>query len=257
MDLRQAQDNNSTTNELRHVQEMHWAVTESMTNLTCEQNATPENDKNTRCPSSSTYGSASSSTIAPTPNLTNTCDNMTKPTAHTSNHSPTPFMTSSKMLWSQEDYNAYQWQEDTRGTAVQNTMYWASEGNTTLENYNNNLFPPSPPNEPAPTFTRTPAPPPDEQQNEDGLPDGKGITTHNDRRRYKVTLRCTYCHTQYTTRWGTGQEPYQELTDANWQRGRDGSGNKTLQRARCPDYYQGCGGDGNRQVVQGQLALQY
>ena len=114
-----------------------------------------------------------------------------------------------------------------------------------------------PPNEPALTFSRTPAPPPDEQQDDDGLPDEKGITMHKDGRQYKVTLRCTYCRTQYTTRWGAGQEPYQELTDANWQRGRDGSGNKTLQRARCVDYYQGCGGDGNRQVVQGQLALQY
>ena len=167
--------------------------------LTREQSATPDNENNTRNPSSSTYGSASSSTIAPTPNLTNTCDNMTKPSAHTSNHSPTPFMTSSKMLWSQEDYNAYQWQEDTRGTAVQNTMYWASEGNTTLENGNNNLFPPSPPNEPAPTFTRTPAPPPDEQQNEDGHPDEKGITWHKDRWRYKVTLKCTHCSAQYNT----------------------------------------------------------
>ena len=159
VDGRQARDNNNTINEPHYEQEIRWAVTESLASLTREQNATPENDNNTRCPSSSTYGSASSSTIAPTPNLTNTCDNMTKPSAHTSNHSHTPFMTSSKMLWSQEDYNAYQWQEDTRGIAVQNTMYWASEGNTTLENCNNNLFPPSPPNEPAPTFTRTPAPP--------------------------------------------------------------------------------------------------
>ena len=228
-----------------------------MANLTREQNATPENDNNTRCPSSSTYGSASSNTIAPTPNLTNTFDNMTKPSAHTSNDSPTPCTTSTKLIWWQEDYNANQWQEETRGIAVHNTRYWAPEGNTTLENDNNNLFPPSPPNEPAPTFTRTPAPPPDEQQDEDGLPDEKGITMHKDRWQYKVILRCTYCHTQYTTRWGAGQEPYQELTDANWQRGRDGSGNKTWQRARCPDYYQGCGGDGNRQVVQGQLALQY
>ena len=222
--------------------------------LTREQSATPDNENNTRNPSSSTYGSASSSTIAPTPNLTNTLDNMTKPTAHTPNHSPTSFTTPSKMRWSQEEYNAYQWQEDTRGAAAQNTTYLTSEGNTTREN-NNNLLPPSPPNEPAPTFTRTPAPPPDEQQHEYGpLPDDKGITFHRDQRRYKVTLTCTYCRTQYTTKWGEGDEPYRELRYAKWQQGRDGSGNYTWQRARCPNYYQDSGG---RQNVQRQLALKY
>ena len=121
----------------------------------------------------------------------------------------------------------------------------------------NNLLPPGPPNEPAPILTKTTAPPTDEQQNEDGPPDGKGITYHRFLRCYKVTIKCTYCSIQYTTKWGEGYEPYQELKDAHWQRGRDGSGNKTWQRAKCPNYYHGCGGNGNRQAVQGHLALRY
>ena len=158
------------------------------------------------------------------------------------------------MRCSQEEYSAYQWQEDTRGAATQNTTYQALVGNTTWEN-DNNLLPPSPPNEPAPTFTRTPAPPPDEQQHEYGpLPDDKGITFHRDQRRYKVTLTCTYCRTEYATKWGEGDEPYRELRNAKWQQGRDGSSNYTWQRARCPDNYHGCGGGQN---VQGQLAIQY
>ena len=95
-------------------------------------------------------------------------------------------------------------------------MPWTPKGNTMQED-GNNLFPPGPPNEPAPTFTKTLAPPPDEQQNEDGSPDEKGITYHRDLRSYKVTLKCIYCFTQYTTKWGGGYEPYQELIDANWQ----------------------------------------
>ena len=132
---------------------MRWAVTKSMASLKREQNDTPDNEIYNRCASSSTYESTSSSTTAPTPNLTNTLNNMPKPTAHTPNHSPTSLTTPPKMRWSQEEYIAYQWQEDTRGAATQNTTYRALVGNTTWEN-DNNLLPPSPPNEPAPTFFR-------------------------------------------------------------------------------------------------------
>ena len=191
-----------TINETLHEQEMIWAVKESRTSLKHEQNNTPDNKNHNLSASSSTYESASPNTLAPPHNPTNTLDNMPKPSAHTPNHSPTSLTTPPKMRWSQEEYSAYQWQEDTRGAAAQNTTYWALVGNTTWEN-DNNLLPPSPPNEPAPTFTRTPAPPPDEQQHEYGpLPDDKGITLHRDQRRYKVTLTCTYCRTQYTTKWG-------------------------------------------------------
>ena len=51
MDWRQAQDNNNTTNEPRYLEEIQWAMTESMANLTREQNVTLENDNNTLCPS--------------------------------------------------------------------------------------------------------------------------------------------------------------------------------------------------------------
>ena len=72
---------------------------------------------------SSTYEPASASTPAPTPSPTNTFDNMPKPSAHTPNHSPTSLTTLPKMRWSQEEYSAYQWQEDTRGAATQNTTH--------------------------------------------------------------------------------------------------------------------------------------
>ena len=261
---------------------MQWAVTESLASLKRKQNYTPDNKNHNLGASSSTYESASAIASAPSPNPTNTLDNMPKPRAHTSNDSPTPFTTPHrtywwdeednenhwqeavigptslttppKVSWAQEDYCAYQLQKDIRGVATQNTTYRAYEGNTTRKDDNNPL-PPSPPNEPPPTFVRTPPPPPDEQQHEYApLPDDKGITSHEDRRRYKVTLTCTYCRTQYTTKWGEGDEPYRELRNAKWQQGRDGSSNYTWQRARCPDYYHGCGGG---QIEQGQLAIQY
>ena len=87
---------------------MRWAVTESLATLKREQNVTPDNENNNRYPSSSTYESTSSSTTAPTPNLTNTLDNMPKPLAHTPNHSPTSLTTTPKMRWSQQEYSAYQ-----------------------------------------------------------------------------------------------------------------------------------------------------
>ena len=67
---------------------MRWAVTESMASLKREQNDTPDNKYYNPGASSSTYESASASTSAPTPNPTNTLDNMPKPSAHTSNDSP-------------------------------------------------------------------------------------------------------------------------------------------------------------------------
>ena len=158
---------------------------------------------------------------------------------------------------SSSDYMTCKWREDIRSVATQNT-YPAYEGNTEWEE-DNNPPPPSPPNELPPTFIRTPPP---HQMNSNmstppsttPIPDDKGITSHEDRRRYKVTLTCTYCRTQYTTEWGEGNEPYLELRQSKWQQGRDGSGNYTWQRARCPNYYQNCGGGQN---VQRQLALKY
>ena len=71
-------------------------------------------------------------------------------------------------------------------------------------------------------------------------PDEKGITLHEDQRTYKVTPTCTRCHTQYTTEWGTGNEPYQELRHLGWKKGKVTSGNLTWQRAQCPTYYTNC-----------------
>ena len=214
-----------------------------------EQNNTPDNKNHNLSASSSTYESASPNTLAPPPNPTNTLDDMPKPSAHTPNHSPTSLTTPHKMRWAQDEYST--WTEDTQGAAT-HTAYVAPEGNNTEESDDDPL-PPNPPNEPAPAFTRTPAPSPDEQQDEDGLTDEKGITMHKDGKHYKVTVKCNYCRTQYTTRWGAGTGPYTELTDARWEQGRDRSGNWTWQRARCPKYYENCR---RRQNVQGQLAIQ-
>ena len=238
-----------TINETLHEQEMIRAVKESRASLKHEQNNTPDNKNHNLSASSLTYESASPNTFAPTPNPTNTLDNMPKPSAHTPNHSPTSLTTPHKMRWAQEEYST--WTEDTQGAAT-HTAYLAPEGNTTEESDDDPL-PPKPPNEPAPAVTRTPAPPPDEQQDEDGLTDEKGITMHKDGRQYKVTVKYNYSRTQYTTRWGAGREPYTELTDARLEKGRDGSGNCTWQKARCPAYYNHCRSE---QHIQGQLAIQ-
>ena len=49
----------------------------------------------------------------------------------------------------------------------------------------------------------------------------KGITYHSNGTHYKVIVKCSYCHRQYKTGWGTHQEPYDELTAVGWAKGRD------------------------------------
>ena len=240
MDWWQVQDNKRTTDELRYLEEIRWAVTESMANLAPERNATLENDNNTSPPPSPPNGPAPTKTKAPPPSLTNTPDNAPKPGAPTFNDSPTPTMSPLKTNWWQEEDNETLYSSAIRWVVVHSTPNLASERNATLENDNNIPFPPSPPNGPAPAFTSVPAPPPDEPQDEDGITDAKGITMHKDGWQYKVTVKCKNCLTQYTTRWGTGSDPYKELTNANWEQGRDKSGNWTWQKARCPNYRLGC-----------------
>ena len=140
-----------------------------------------------------------------------------------------------KTKWWQEEDNETLYSSAIRWVVAHSTPNLASERNATLENDNNIPFPPSPPNGPAPAFTSVPVPPPDEPQDEDGITDDKGITMHKDGWQYKVTVKCKNCRTQYTTRWGTGSDPYKELTNANWEQGRDKSCNWTWQKARCPN----------------------
>ena len=101
--------------------------------------------------------------------------------------------------------------------------------------------PPGPPNTPAPTAVREPAPPPAEPHHDDEHhTDANGITTHMDGWRYKVTVTCKCCSEQYKTQWGVHHEPYEEIEAAGWTKGRDSSGNWTWQRAHCPRFRYGC-----------------
>ena len=139
-------------------------------------------------------------------------------------------------------FDEYQW---IRSDATRNT-YQEYEGNTVWEPMPREPTP-SPPEEPPPTLRRSPPPSPRDLQREHASPpprhpspDEKGITLHEDRRRYQVTLTCTGCRLRQKTEWGAGDEPYQALRQLGWMRGKDASGNLTWQRAKCPTYYPNC-----------------
>ena len=172
--------------------------------------------------------------------MTNTPDSAPKPGAPTISVNHTPTMSPPKTNWWQEEDNEILYSSAIRWAVAHSLANLASERNATLENDNNIPSPSSPPNGLAPAFTSVPAPSPDEPQDEDGITDAKGITMHKDGWQYKVTVKCKNCPTQYTTRWGTNSDPYKELTNANWEQGRDRSGNWTWQKARCPNYRLGC-----------------
>ena len=68
------------------------------------------------------------------------------------------------------------------------------------------------------------------------LIDHNGVTYHKNYIHYKVTIKCRLCNSIYTTEWGHGQAPYDEMKARGWSQGRDRSGNWTWQQARCPNY---------------------
>ena len=182
---------------------------------------------------------------------------MTEPTVHALDHPPTLLNTPLKISEAQE--NNVSCTNDAQGAviAIISTAHLALERDTTHDSDDEldlTIYVPGPPGEPPPDTNRTPAPPPHETQDEEGLPDVKGITYHSNGT-YKVTVKCTNCHRQYKTGWGRHQEPYDELTAIGWTKGRDRSNNYTWQYPRCPAYHtsQGCTG---ARHPQGLLALQ-
>ena len=51
----------------------------------------------------------------------------------------------------------------------------------------------------------------------------------------KVTVKCTYCHKQYTTGWSIYPAPYKELTLNGWAKGRNKNNNNyNWKFPRCP-----------------------
>ena len=66
------------------------------------------------------------------------------------------------------------------------------------------------------------------------LTNDKGVTYHKDHIHYKVNVKCKWCCTSYTTEWGHGSAPYEEMKARGWTQGKDRSGNWTWQQARCP-----------------------
>ena len=178
---------------------------------------------------------------APPPTLTNTPESAPEPraTKNSVNHAPTtspPEMDGWQVQDNKRTTDESRYLEEIRWAVTESMANLAPKRNATLENDNNIPFPSSPPNGVAPALTSVPAPSPDEPQDEDGITDAKGIAMHKDGWQYKVTVKCKNCPTQYTTRWGTNSDPYKELTNANWEQGRDRSGNWTWQKARCPNF---------------------
>ena len=166
--------------------------------------------------------------------------------------------------WKQTEYRTHKWQENIRSVATRN-MYQEYEENTEWEPIPTEPTPSTPEGPPStlrqsplpsprapPSDHPTARPPSDHHPPRLPSPDEKGITLHEDRRRYQVTLTCTGCRIRHKTEWGAGDEPYQALRQLGWTRGKDASGNLTWQRAKCPTYYSNCA---ETQSTQNQLEL--
>ena len=130
--------------------------------------------------------------------------------------------------------------EDIRLAVAASLLNTVTE-HTTIQEIDMDTSPPGPPDSPAPATSYEPAPPPYEPYDEDEHhTDANGVTTHKDGWQYKVTVRCKNCNAQYKTRWVVDHDPYKELLAAGWEKGRDGSGNYSWQKAHCPNFRRGC-----------------
>ena len=86
-------------------------------------------------------------------------------------------------------------------------------------------------------FRNIPAPDtPIQLESDIWLTNDKGITHHKDYIHCKVTVKFKLCSSSYTTEWGHGSAPYDEMKARGWTQGKDRSGNWTWQQARCPIY---------------------
>ena len=156
---------------------------------------------------------------------------MTKPTVQALDRPPTLLTTPLKISVVQEN------DVSCTDLAIISTAHLSPERDTTHDSddeHDLTIYVLGPPGEPPPDTNRTPAPPPPETQEEDGLPDAEGITYHSNGA-MKVTVKCTYCHKQYTTGWSRYPDPYKELTRNGWAKGRNKNNNNyNWKFPRCP-----------------------
>ena len=179
--------------------------------------------------SSPTYEPAAFNTSTLPPNPINTHKNMTEPAAHELDPPPTPPTTPFKT--SEIPVN-----NECTDLVIISTSHPTPEQDTAHDSDGNDVpttLIPGPPGDPPPDTGRTPAPPPPETQEEEGPPDDQGITMHRNGS-YKVTVTCAYCHRQHKTGWSSHHDPYGELRNIGWTRGKSRNGNYTWQSPRCP-----------------------
>ena len=222
-------------------EDLSWvrkAMKENRANLQREQNNTPDNKNHNHSTSSSTSEPATPNTLALPPNPSNTNEDMTESVMHPPDPPITLLTTPLKISKEQEKSVLC------TDLAIINTVHPAHGRDTTCDNFDEptpTSYVPGPPNEPPPDTNKIPAPPPPEVQEEDGLPDADGLTWHSNGK-IKVTVNCTYCHRQYTTRWGEYPDPYFELASKGWAKGNNKKNYYNWKFARCP----GCLASGGR-----------